>query len=1124
MRPDTIIRNAQTWMDLFHRLTVMTPKEKGDVFERVVQLYLQTHPEYQSILQSVWLLNEVPAKVRAKLNLPSSDEGIDLIAQTNGGQYWAIQAKFRSNTDSRLTNKGDLATFTALAFHTCKHIDYGLVCATTSQPLKKVALTGDKTGFCLFADFAALDDENCTGWKRLKSAMGKAPERPKQLSPMWHQKKAIKNARRHFVDDKEQRGKMIMPCGTGKSLTGFWIAQNLDAKRILVAVPSLALVKQTLNVWTREYLAHNVTPEWICVCSDAGSGEIDSDEFTAHTYDLGVPCTTDREEIAKFLKKRGDAPKIVFTTYQSGRVLAEAAAKANRSFDLGIMDEAHKTVGRKDKTFAHLLHEENIKISRRLFMTATERQFIGSSDEIASMDDVDVYGETFELLSFKEAIENKQPIICDYKLVTIGISEKEIRDLWEDNAYLRISSDKLDEVATRSLAAGLALRKAYSKFNVKRAISFHGSIKKAENFKLQQEAITDVFPELAKVDCHHVSSRVPTSKRAAILRDFAEAERGLITNARCLTEGVDIPSVDCVLFADPRRSTIDIVQAAGRAMRKAKDKQYGYIIVPMVVPDEVDIDEFSQGTEFKEVVRTIRPLAANDDRIVEYFRSISEGKRMGADGPIVFDGDVELPVNVDEASFVNSLQLKVWGKVAKISWRAFEEARDFVRSQNLANVTEWYSFAKSGKLPPDIPTNPNVIYRNAGWAYMGDWLGTGRISSKLREFRPFVEARDFARSLNLSGVTEWREYCKSGAMPQDIPAAPSRTYEDSWVDWGDWLGTGNVAPGTIDFRNFEDAREYARGLGLKSTAEWSFFAKSGNLPSDIPAAAHSVYKDVGWAGMGDWLGTGNISNRDREFLPFSDARKFAQNLKLGGNANWRIFAKSGALPSNIPATPERTYKDVGWKGYGDWLGTGNIAPQDVKYRAFEQARAYACSRGFSGTAEWKAFAKSGNLPPDIPASPANAYKNRGWKSWGDWLGTGFIATHAREYREFAEARKFARRLRLNSYEEWRLFSKSEELPPDIPANPNVVYKNQGWSGIGDWLGTGRVANRDKSFRPFKEARNFVWTQHLKSANEWRSFAKSGERPSDIPANPNAAYKKEWISWGDWLGKFKKGMQ
>ena len=180
MKPDTVIRNSASWKDLFQRLIAVTPKEKGDVFERVVQLYLTTHSEYQTKLKNVWMLDEIPKAARTKLKLPAGDEGIDLIAETFDRKYWAIQCKFRSNLDSRLTNKGDLATFTALAFHTCKNIEYGLICATTNLPLRKVELTGDEIGFRLFADFAELDDNNGAGWKHLKSALGKAPSAPEK--------------------------------------------------------------------------------------------------------------------------------------------------------------------------------------------------------------------------------------------------------------------------------------------------------------------------------------------------------------------------------------------------------------------------------------------------------------------------------------------------------------------------------------------------------------------------------------------------------------------------------------------------------------------------------------------------------------------------------------------------------------------------------------------------------------------------------------------------------------------------------------------------------------------------------------------------------------------------------
>jgi predicted helicase len=173
---------------------------------------------------------------------------------------------------------------------------------------------------------------------------------------------AIRNAEKHFVKEDNARGKMIMPCGTGKSLTGFWIAQALDAKEVVVAVPSLALIKQILNTWTREYLAHGIKPKWLAVYSDSSAGTVDEDSFTAELYDIGVPCVTDPKIIKKFLKEKSDQPRIVFTTYQSGQVLAKAAKSIKHTFDLGIMDEAHKTVGRKDKVFAHLVDQKNIKV------------------------------------------------------------------------------------------------------------------------------------------------------------------------------------------------------------------------------------------------------------------------------------------------------------------------------------------------------------------------------------------------------------------------------------------------------------------------------------------------------------------------------------------------------------------------------------------------------------------------------------------------------------------------------------------------------------------------------------------------------------------------------------------
>ena len=301
-----------------------------------------------------------------------------------------------------------------------------------------------------------------------------------------------------------------MPCGTGKSLTAFWIAEKMKPKSILIAVPSLALLQQTLKVWTREFLLNNIEPDWLCVCSDDTVKE-EQDDFVTFSADLGIKVDTDPRVIRNFLRKKTKKLKIVFTTYQSGR--ATAIGSKGFKYDLGIMDEAHKTVGSGKKPMAHLLHQKNIKINKRLFMTATERLFRGDSDEYMSMDDPRDYGNLIYELSFKEAINSKPPIISDYKIITFGITTPEIEKIAEDNKYLEVKKD-LKDITARELATAIALRKAIKKLKIKNAISFHRSIKRAENFRKQQDLISKIYPTYGKLKTFHVRGDMPTSDRA----------------------------------------------------------------------------------------------------------------------------------------------------------------------------------------------------------------------------------------------------------------------------------------------------------------------------------------------------------------------------------------------------------------------------------------------------------------------------------------------------------------------------------------------------------------------------------------------------------------------------------
>ena len=435
---------------------------------------------------------------------------------------------------------------------------------------------------------------------------------------------AISAAKKHFIDEGAARGRLIMPCGTGKSLTAYWIAEALTAKTILVAVPSLALVRQSLADWTREFLAHNVVPDWLCVCSDESVGNLERDEFVGEVYDLGLPTHTDVNEIAALLRARSNGPKIVFTTYQSSDRLAAAARKAGIKFDLAILDEAHKTVGVHSKKFATLLRDQKITIRRRIFMTATERVFRGDRNDVLSMDSEKDYGKRFFQLSFKEAI--KQGIITDYKILTMTVSDGHIRRLIDENRILNLNSRDLDEAEAQSVAAGIALKRIYKNHGVKHAISFHRSIRAADRFREQQDALNrlrDIGPKTINL---HISSKKTAGQRSDLMREFVGYNRALMTNARCLTEGVDVPAIDCVMFADPKQSRIDIVQAAGRALRQYRGKDYGYIVVPLVVPENMDFETFAETTAFRQVAQTITALSTQDERIAEEFRAIEKGR------------------------------------------------------------------------------------------------------------------------------------------------------------------------------------------------------------------------------------------------------------------------------------------------------------------------------------------------------------------------------------------------------------------------------------------------------------------------------------------------------------------
>jgi SNF2-related domain/Phage-integrase repeat unit len=305
----------------------------------------------------------------------------------------------------------------------------------------------------------------------------------------------------------------------------------------------------------------------------------------------------------------------------------------------------------------------------------------------------------------------------------------------------------------------------------------------------------------------------------------------------------------------------------------------------------------------------------------------------------------------------------------------------------LKNVKAWRKYCKLGEKPVDIPVNPDREYKTE-WISWGDWLGTNTVASQKKQYLPFEEARRHVRSLRLTSGKEFKVYMKK-TRPLGIPYEPSRVYKE-WKGMSDWLGIENSRYNNRNFLPFEEARECVRKLGLKTSKEWREYCQSGKLPNYIPTNPAKKYKND-WINIGDWLGTGNIPNKDRRFLPFEEARECVRKLGLLTVSEWESYCKSGKLPQNIPSTPRRTYANKGWKGFGDWLGTNTVAPQNKQYSSFNDARDFVHKLKLTSQSKWFKYARSGKLPSNIPIAPHLVYKN-GWIDWGDWLGTKRKAT------------------------------------------------------------------------------------------------------------------------------------
>ena len=627
------------------------PLRRGKQFEKITKWWLQNDPIHSRDIKKVWLWDEWPDR-------PGRDIGVDLVAEMRDGSLCAIQSKcFDMGRD---IPKSELDSFvSAASTRTFKH--RWLVASTDGLSANARRMLRDNhVTQILFSYLDSLEGF----WPASFDALGGTPTIVK-ASPRPHQQDAIRDVVEGL--SKVSRGQLIMACGTGKTLTALWITEALEPSTTLVLVPSLSLLSQTLSEW-----AKNANTKWdyLCVCSDETVNKSD-DAPISTTDDLPFDVTTKPADIAAFLERRGR--KIIFSTYQSSAQVAKAQKTAGKKFDLVICDEAHRLTGKNDADFATALDDTKISAKKRLFMTATPRTYTASVKakasergvEITSMDDETVFGKELHKLSFGQAIDKE--LLTDYRVVIVGVTDPQVQELIDQRELVSVAGTI--ETDARTLAAHIGLAKATKDYDLKRTISFHGRIKTAQQFAQQHAAIVEWMPDDHKpsgtIWADTITGAMNSSDRRKLLNKLKSdvpGQHALLSNARCLTEGIDVPSLDGVAFIDPRSSQVDIIQAVGRAIRKADSKTLGTIVLPVLIPHEADAEHALEDTAFKSIWAILNALRSHDDNLeteLDLYRVA-----LGKSGSINLDNQKivrDLPLDIDQLfpHFSELMNLKI---------------------------------------------------------------------------------------------------------------------------------------------------------------------------------------------------------------------------------------------------------------------------------------------------------------------------------------------------------------------------------------------------------------------------------------------------------------------------------
>jgi superfamily II DNA or RNA helicase/DNA-binding transcriptional MerR regulator len=589
---------------------------RGNAFEVFAAAYLAT--QRSQMVKRIWpKMQLVPPTIARRLGWHSTDHGADGLVETESGDLRAYQVKFRSGRAS--LPWAEVSTFFGVTDRSDDRLLFTnstSVAEITEKRRDFISIRGNDLDQLEAADFQAMLE-----WMR------GAKLRHKKHTPRPHQRKALSDILKAFK--KEDRGTVISACGTGKTFLALWAAEALGRRSVIVLVPSLALIRQTLRDWSKN--TNWKSFDYICVCSDPTVSQ-EEDSLVVRPTELPFSVTTEPAKVRKFLRHPFKGVKVVFTTYQSAPIVGRAMARGE-AFDLGIFDEAHKTAGSEGKRNAFALSDKNLRIRKRLFLTATPRKYRVPSKEsergkdlepVYSMDQPEIYGRPIHKLSFGKAAA--QGIICNYKVIISVVTSSAAEQQQRRRGIVMV---KGDAVKAGQVVNQLAIAQAVRKHKIGKVFSFHLTKKSAASFV--SESSEGVRSHLRDFHTSTITGEMPTSLREAKLQEFQDAKRGIVSNVRCLTEGVDVPAVDMVAFMSPKRSKVDIVQAVGRAMRNSPGKKFGYILVPLHVElkKNESLEDAVKRAGFDEVWQVLAAMQEQDEILDDAIHQIQADRKLG---------------------------------------------------------------------------------------------------------------------------------------------------------------------------------------------------------------------------------------------------------------------------------------------------------------------------------------------------------------------------------------------------------------------------------------------------------------------------------------------------------------